>query len=107
MYKKYHLKAKKTRKQNDKKKGTKKPSKKSKKTRKNIKGGAKTIRKKTTKFHNDDVEIRVIPDILGVKNEDSIMISDKRVMWECTNCSVKESGTDKGMKVCSCSGKRR
>ena len=88
MYKKYHLKAKKTRKQNDKKKGgAKKPSKKSKKTRKNIKGGAKKVVK------NIDISITADP----VTNDDMMFIDDKNgnFKWTCSNGNENEDNNRK------------
>ena len=87
MYKKYHLKAKKTRKQNDKMKGgAKKPSKKSKKTRKNIKGGKPIISK-------NDVTISIDED--PVTNDDMMFIEDKKFKWTCSNGEINEANDKK------------
>lgn len=88
MYQKYYLKAKKTRKQNDKKKGgAKKPSKKSKKTRKNIKGGAKKVVK------NIDISITADP----VTNDDMMFIDDTNgnFKWTCSNGKENEDNNRK------------
>lgn len=108
MYKKYHLKAKKTRKQNDKKKGgSKKPSKKSKKTRKNIKGGAK----KQEVFVNIE-KSSTLPGVKGTR----IVLTHDSSMWTCTDCKddikirkrakyangKKLIDNQSGLKVCEC-----
>ena len=83
MYKKNYLKAKKTRKQNDKKKGgAKKPSKKSKKTRKNIKGG-----KLKGGAVKKSLKVNVVQDPNSVES-DMIIIKNDQFKWSCEDCET-------------------